>query len=74
MSEITSYKEALQHPIFEVVSKASEQLNSKSYAIGGFVSDFILKRDFKKSIDILAVGSGIELALKATELLPNKPN
>jgi hypothetical protein len=34
---------------------------------------FILQRDFKKDIDIVAVGSGIELALKVSELLPKKP-
>jgi len=69
----TNYKKALQHPIFEVVSRASEQLNVSSYVIGGFVRDMILQRDFKKDIDIVAVGSGIELALKVASLLPNKP-
>ncbi|WP_298220993.1 HD domain-containing protein [Flavobacterium sp.] len=68
----TNYKEALQHPIFEVVSRASEQLHIDSYVIGGFVRDFILQRDFKKDIDIVAVGSGIELALKVADLLPKK--
>jgi tRNA nucleotidyltransferase (CCA-adding enzyme) len=29
--------------------------------IGGFVRDLILNRDFKKDIDIVAVGSGIKL-------------
>ena len=33
----------------------------------------ILKRNLKKDIDIVAVGSGIELALKVSELLPKKP-
>jgi tRNA nucleotidyltransferase (CCA-adding enzyme) len=37
------------------------------------VRDLILKRNFKKDIDIVAVGSGIALALKVSELLPNKP-
>ncbi|WP_309642384.1 HD domain-containing protein [Flavobacterium sp.] len=69
----TNYKEALQHPIFEVVSRASETLNMPSYVIGGFVRDLILQRDFKKDIDIVAIGSGIELALKVADLLPNKP-
>lgn len=68
----TNYQEALQHPIFEVVSKASEQLGVSSYVIGGFVRDLILKRDFKKDIDIVAVGSGIELALKVADSLPKK--
>jgi hypothetical protein len=31
---------------------------------------FDIKRDFKKDIDIVAVGSGIELALKVSALLP----
>jgi tRNA nucleotidyltransferase (CCA-adding enzyme) len=33
----------------------------------------LLERAFKKDIDIVAVGSGIELALKVSELLPNNP-
>jgi tRNA nucleotidyltransferase (CCA-adding enzyme) len=69
----TNYKLALNNKIFEVVSRASEQLNVSSYVIGGFVRDMILQRDFKKDIDIVAVGSGIELALKVASLLPNKP-
>jgi tRNA nucleotidyltransferase (CCA-adding enzyme) len=68
-----NYKTALNNKIFEVISKASEELNIESYVIGGFVRDLILNRDFKKDIDIVAVGSGIELALKVSELLPNKP-
>ena len=41
--------------------------------IGGFVRDLLLGRDFKKDIDIVAVGSGIELAIKVSDLLPKKP-
>ena len=67
------YKEALSSEIFTIISKASEQLQVKSYVIGGFVRDFILKRGTAKDIDIVAVGSGIELALKVSKLLPNKP-
>ena len=67
-----NYKEALRHPIFEVVSKASEALGISGYVIGGFVRDLMLQRDFRKDIDIVAVGSGIELALKVAELLPKK--
>ncbi|WP_291251356.1 HD domain-containing protein, partial [Flavobacterium sp.] len=59
--------------IFQVISQASQELNVDSYVIGGFVRDLLLKRDFKKDIDIVAVGSGIELALKVSQLLPNKP-
>ncbi|MBB1193347.1 tRNA nucleotidyltransferase [Flavobacterium sp. SOK18b] len=73
MSIKTSYKEALNNKIFKVISQASQELNVDSYVIGGFVRDLLLKRDFKKDIDIVAVGSGIELALKVSQLLPNKP-
>jgi putative nucleotidyltransferase with HDIG domain len=68
-----NYTKALQNKIFQVISQASKELNIESYVIGGFVRDLILKREFKKDIDIVAVGSGIELALKVSALLPKKP-
>jgi tRNA nucleotidyltransferase (CCA-adding enzyme) len=68
-----NYKEALQNKIFSIISQASQELNVESYVIGGFVRDLILGRDFKKDIDVVAVGSGIELALKVSQLIPNKP-
>ena len=68
-----NYKEALQNKIFQTISEASASLNVESYVIGGFVRDLLLKRDFKKDIDVVAVGSGIELALKVSEMLPKKP-
>ena len=68
-----NYTKALQNPIFKIIAKASQELNLESYVIGGFVRDYLLQRDFKKDIDIVAIGSGIELALKVSQLLPNKP-
>ena len=68
-----NYTKALNNPIFKIIAQASRELNVDSYVIGGFVRDFLLQRDFKKDIDIVAVGSGIDLALKVSELLPNKP-
>ena len=68
-----NYKEALQNPIFKFISEASNNLNLDSYVIGGFVRDFILKRGDAKDIDVVAVGSGIELAREVAKLLPNKP-
>ncbi len=73
MANNTQYKSELNNKIFEVISQASQELNVDSYVIGGFVRDLILQRDFKKDIDIVAVGSGIELALKVSKLLPAKP-
>lgn len=68
-----NYTKALHNPIFKIIAQASKELNVDSYVIGGFVRDYLLQRDFKKDIDIVAVGSGIDLALKVSELLPNKP-
>lgn len=68
-----NYKEHLNHPIFDIITKASEQLHVESYVIGGFVRDLLLNRSTKMDIDIVAVGSGIELALKVSELLPRNP-
>ena len=68
-----NYIKALENPIFKIIAKASQELHLESFVIGGFVRDFILQRDFKKDIDIVAIGSGIDLALKVSELLPHKP-
>lgn len=68
-----NYTKSLQDKIFKIIAQAAQELNVESYVIGGFVRDLILQRDYKKDIDIVAVGSGIELALKVSELLPNKP-
>lgn len=73
MENKTSYKEALNNRIFDITSQAAGELNVDSYVIGGFVRDFLLQRDFKKDIDIVAVGSGIDLAEKVSSILPNKP-
>lgn len=68
-----NYKTALQHPVFSKISEASASLQLDAYAIGGFVRDFILERSDAKDIDVVAIGSGIELAKKVASLLPNKP-
>lgn len=68
-----NYKKYLENKIFKIISQAAQELNLECYVIGGFVRDILLDRNHKKDIDIVAVGSGIELALKVSELLSNKP-
>ncbi len=68
-----NYKNALKQPIFNTVSKAASRLNLETYVIGGFVRDLILRRGDAKDIDIVAVGSGIDLANEVSRLLPAKP-
>ena len=54
-------KEHLQHKIFEIISEAADEAGKECYVIGGYVRDIFLKRP-SKDIDVVVVGSGIELA------------
>ena len=54
--------------IFRTISYIADQMNQEAYVIGGFVRDQILKRK-TKDIDIVTLGSGIELAEKITKEL-----
>lgn len=67
-----NFKEQLiNYPILEIVARASSELGVEAYIIGGFVRDLILKRP-SKDIDIVSIGSGIELAeLVAQQLGPD---
>ena len=68
-----NYKHAISHPIFTVISQAAKELDIDSYVIGGFVRDHILDRGEHKDIDVVAIGSGIALAKKVAQKLPNQP-
>jgi len=68
-----NYKEALNLDIFKIISQAAKALNVDAYVIGGFVRDYFLKRGSHKDIDIVAIGSGIQLAKQVAQLLPNNP-
>jgi len=64
-------KKHLEHHIFKIVSELADQIGQETYVIGGFVRDLILKRP-SPDIDIVTIGSGIELAEKvAKKLGPN---
>jgi putative nucleotidyltransferase with HDIG domain len=63
-------KKHIQHPIFKIIAQAATELNVDAYVIGGFVRDIILNRPCK-DIDIVAIGSGIELAEKVAKIIDN---
>jgi len=67
-----NYRSAISLSIFDTISEAAAQIGVDSYVIGGYVRDYILDRAKSKDIDIVAVGSGIELANRVAELLPGK--
>jgi putative nucleotidyltransferase with HDIG domain len=56
-----NYSDKLTHSIFTVAGDAADILGVECYAVGGFVRDIVLDRP-SKDIDIMSVGSGIELA------------
>ena len=68
-----NFQEALEDPIFKILTEAAKELDVTCYVIGGFVRDYLLQRGTAKDIDIVVVGSGIELAQKVALLLPNNP-
>lgn len=61
---IKDYLKELKNPVYQTVGEAAEEIGLVAYAVGGVVRDIFLNRS-SKDIDIVVVGSGIELA-KAT--------
>ena len=61
----------LKHKIFQEISQVADQMQMETYVIGGFVRDLYLNRP-SKDIDIVTVGSGIELAKRVSKNI--KPN
>ena len=63
-----NFSTKLQNPIFKRISNISAELHTDSYVVGGYVRDLFLKRE-NKDIDIVTVGSGIELAYATAKSL-----
>jgi poly(A) polymerase len=61
-------KTKLTHPIFPVIAEAATEMNIPAYVIGGWVRDLLLQRPCK-DIDVVAIGSGIELAERVAKKL-----
>lgn len=59
--------EIISHPIFKTIGQAADNLNVECYVIGGFVRDQLLNRDCK-DIDVVCVGSGIDLAIETARM------
>ena len=58
------------------IGKAASELNAPAYVVGGLVRDLILNRKRKldeADVDVVCVGSGIELAKKAGKMLKPGP-
>ncbi|MBO7540924.1 MAG: HD domain-containing protein [Bacteroidales bacterium] len=65
-------KHCLQHPIYEIVGRVADEMGVRAYAVGGVVRDLLLGRP-ATDIDIVCVGSGIDLATRVAHSIdPNK--
>lgn len=59
--EPMNYSDKLQAPVFSILSDIADEMGKESYVIGGYVRDLFLHRP-SKDIDVVVVGSGIEMA------------
>jgi len=60
----------LYDKIFEILSEVVTAQKTEAYVIGGYVRDCLLKREHPgKDIDIVVIGSGIEIARKVAKRL-----
>ncbi len=58
----------LNDKIFEIISEVVSDEKVRAFVIGGYVRDLILERDHPdKDIDIVIIGSGIEIAKKVAK-------
>ena len=65
-------KNCLQHPIYKIVGSVADDMGVQAFAVGGVVRDLLLGRP-SNDIDIVCVGSGIELAQRVAHSIdPNK--
>lgn len=58
--------------VLRKIAFAADDLKVQAFAVGGFVRDKLLKRN-SKDIDIVCLGSGIDLAHKVAEQFKPKP-
>ena len=58
----------LNDPIFHLIGEVADEMNRPCFVIGGYVRDIFLDRP-SKDIDIVTLGSGIELAEAVTTKL-----
>jgi len=61
----------LDHPIFGIISDIVNEMNVSCYVIGGYVRDLLLHRP-SKDIDVVVVGSGIDLATAVAKKIKKK--
>jgi tRNA nucleotidyltransferase (CCA-adding enzyme) len=65
-----NFDDVLKQEVFQTLIRCVADLDLETYLVGGFVRDHLLGRGKAKDIDIVAVGSGIDLAKVVQQELP----
>ncbi len=66
-------KKCLNNPIFRIISEVVTNEKIETYVIGGYVRDFLLNRmSSDRDIDIVVVGSGVNIAKKIAKKIDPK--
>ena len=61
----------LDQPVFHTIGQTADEMELACYVVGGYVRDLFLERP-SKDIDVVCVGSGIELARAVAKRLGRK--
>jgi poly(A) polymerase len=69
--QMNEYSKQLDNRVFHVLSEILKKENRQAFVIGGYVRDLLLNRP-SKDIDIVTLGSGIELAKQLAAALSPK--
>jgi len=67
---VQNLKEYITHPVFKKIGEISDKEGVETYVVGGFVRDVLLNRKREVfDVDVVTVGSGIDLATKVAASL-----
>lgn len=66
-------KKHLNHPVFALIAEEAEAMKTNAFVVGGYVRDIFLHRE-SKDIDVVVLGSGVELARRVALRLGDKVN
>ena len=68
---INNFHNVLKQKVFRIIIQVVQEMGIESYLVGGFVRDHLMGINNVKDIDIVVVGSGIELAKRVHRKLYN---
>ncbi len=71
--KIQGLRQYIEKPVFKIISDSADEMGAPAYVVGGYVRDIILEHE-SHDVDIVVVGSGIELAKRVAAKIGNGVN